>query len=214
MPDVVVFCGVTFTRYPNAKSLSGRRYYYPDKRLRKDGIGALHQEVWKRHHGPIPEGMHIHHKDGDTLNNTIDNLECISAGEHTLRHAGSTPARRLAAAAARPLTVSWHGSPAGIEWHRAHGKESWENRQPEVRVCAECGKGYECWSLRDTDKWCSGACRQRHHYRFRIGWVKKECLICGGVFHSQSRGRFKTCSRSCGVRLQHKEARERRAKKG
>jgi hypothetical protein len=42
--------------------------------------------VWKESYGNIPVGYHIHHKDGDYTNNTIDNLECLSASQHQLLH--------------------------------------------------------------------------------------------------------------------------------
>ena len=47
---------------------------------------AEHRIVWKRHKGPIPKGMDIHHKDEDRLNNNIDNLELLSKAEHTRMH--------------------------------------------------------------------------------------------------------------------------------
>lgn len=59
--------------------------------------------VWEMHNGPIPEGMGIHHKDRDKLNDDIDNLELISKADHLQEHrrefaarstAGRTEARR------------------------------------------------------------------------------------------------------------------------
>lgn len=47
---------------------------------------AEHRIVWKRHNGPIPKGMHVHHKDGDRLNNVIENLELVDGTEHTRMH--------------------------------------------------------------------------------------------------------------------------------
>jgi len=42
--------------------------------------------VWERAHGPIPHGKLIHHVDDDTLNDAIENLECITRAEHVARH--------------------------------------------------------------------------------------------------------------------------------
>jgi len=42
----------------------------------------LHRVVWMHHHGAIPDGWQIHHRDHDKTNNTIANLECLTADEH------------------------------------------------------------------------------------------------------------------------------------
>ena len=46
-----------------------------------------HRKVWIAHHGPIPfddDGYRheIHHIDGDSINNSIDNLIALTIGEH------------------------------------------------------------------------------------------------------------------------------------
>lgn len=46
----------------------------------------LHRDVWVFHHGPIPDGYDIHHKDGDKANNRIENLEMHSQSEHGKKH--------------------------------------------------------------------------------------------------------------------------------
>lgn len=44
--------------------------------------GYLHRDVWEHHHGAIPDGWDIHHKDHDKTNNTLANLECLPKAEH------------------------------------------------------------------------------------------------------------------------------------
>jgi hypothetical protein len=46
----------------------------------------LHQLVWEFHHGPIPEGHIIHHRDENKANNEPSNLECIPNPDHGFRH--------------------------------------------------------------------------------------------------------------------------------
>ncbi len=50
-----------------------RRIWHPESgRLRME-----HDVVWEKHFGHIPEGMEIHHKDENKLNNHISNLQLV-----------------------------------------------------------------------------------------------------------------------------------------
>ena len=42
-----------------------------------------HRLVWEAVNGPVPDGYDIHHIDGDTYNNDVDNLECLSHSDHS-----------------------------------------------------------------------------------------------------------------------------------
>ncbi len=47
----------------------------------------LHRIIYIMHYGLIPEGYHIHHKDGDRKNSRLENLECVSPLKHaSLKH--------------------------------------------------------------------------------------------------------------------------------
>lgn len=45
-----------------------------------------HRVVWEEAHGPIPKGYHVHHRNGDITDNRLENLELMSAGDHTRHH--------------------------------------------------------------------------------------------------------------------------------
>lgn len=45
-----------------------------------------HRYLWKQHYGEIPKGHIIRFIDGDTMNTTIENLECISRAENRNRN--------------------------------------------------------------------------------------------------------------------------------
>src|ERR1017187_10388860 len=82
----VVFNGVTYRRYPESDRRESRLYFSCSPSCSKNGIRRLHQAVWRATHGDIPKGCHIHHVDGNTLNNAIENLECVTplrSEEHT-----------------------------------------------------------------------------------------------------------------------------------
>ena len=42
--------------------------------------------IYEKAHGAIPQGMHIHHMDGNRLNNNIANLQCVTPDEHVALH--------------------------------------------------------------------------------------------------------------------------------
>ena len=46
----------------------------------------VHRWNWMQAYGEIPKGMQIHHKDENKLNNSLDNLEMISAADHNRLH--------------------------------------------------------------------------------------------------------------------------------
>lgn len=43
----------------------------------------LHRDVWEFYNGEIPNKFDIHHKDEDTKNNKLENLECLPKAERT-----------------------------------------------------------------------------------------------------------------------------------
>jgi hypothetical protein len=46
----------------------------------------LSRYTWQQHNGPIPPGYNIVHRDGDSMNCNIENLECISRAENMRRN--------------------------------------------------------------------------------------------------------------------------------
>jgi hypothetical protein len=97
-------------------------YFYATRPRR----GFLHRHVWEDHHGPIPPKHDVHHIDRNTLNNAIDNLECIPKAKHAAQHLSArskTPEHLAHLDAIRPLTKAWHASEEGRQWHREHARK-------------------------------------------------------------------------------------------
>lgn len=199
--ESVVFNGLTYTRYPDGKSASGRKYYYNQS----NGL-ALHQAVWVAANGPIPRGYHIHHRDGDTGNNALDNLEMVSPGDHCRIHGNKSPAQMAHFERIRPLAAGWHASEEGRAWHSEHGKRTWVGRKGEPRKCDQCEREYECKTGRDTDRFCSRACMQRWHYRNKTYFTPAVCSVCGGEYlRPPVKWNRTTCGSSCATRLRKRD---------
>ena len=46
----------------------------------------LHRLVYEKHHGKLSDGMVVHHKNGNKLDNSLDNLIAIPLKEHVHHH--------------------------------------------------------------------------------------------------------------------------------
>ncbi|MBV9849009.1 MAG: HNH endonuclease, partial [Armatimonadetes bacterium] len=77
------------------KTRTKRRYYWTGRSWHPQ-----YRAVWEYFHGAQPAGFHIHHKDFDALNDTIENLALLIAEDHQALHGekmrgDNNPARRL-----------------------------------------------------------------------------------------------------------------------
>lgn len=76
-------------RYPGdvagfKKQIAGGEFMY--YRVKLNGINyAVHRIVWELHFGAIPEGYVINHKDCNTFNNKLSNLEICTQKENMRR---------------------------------------------------------------------------------------------------------------------------------
>ena len=69
------------------KNRNGRQYKW--LRISLGNWVQLHRHNWEKTHGPIPKGMCLWAKDGDSLNCDPDNWELITRRENVLRNSGS-----------------------------------------------------------------------------------------------------------------------------
>ena len=83
--------------------------------------GLLHRKIWERAYGKIPKGLEINHKDGNKLNNDLNNLELVTHQEnaihaHRVLHikTGSNPGEKNGRA-----KLIWED----VYWIKKHRKE-------------------------------------------------------------------------------------------
>ena len=178
---------------------------YFSSRDRVNGERLLHRRIWADHNGPIPPKHSIHHKDHDWRNSDIQNLECMPSGQHTRMHMAKKledPAyferNRQHLLAAQELAKPWHASDEGREWHRRHGRKSWEGRKPVGAKCSRCGVPY--WTFYpDRSRFCGTSCMQAEAFR-RYHTDQRACDWCGKTFVANKHRKTACCSRQCGNR--------------
>lgn len=82
------------------------------------------------------------------------------------RICSETTKRRIDAGELKPPTkealdraAEWHRSPEGVEWHRQHGKSSWEGKKWHEVNCQNCGQPYRT-PFPTRSKFCHPNCKQ------------------------------------------------------
>lgn len=180
------------------------RYYQSGRRDAPERL--LHRRVWTDHHGAIPDGLVIHHIDGNWRNNDIANLVVIDHTEHMREHMRERFACPEYAARnaeylnrAQRAAVDWHRSEEGLAWHREHGKRTWDGREPVDAVCTRCGAQFQTW-FPSRARFCSHSCEQSagYHKRFTL---PRTCAWCGAEFMASRYKPAVCCSRTCNNRM-------------
>jgi endogenous inhibitor of DNA gyrase (YacG/DUF329 family) len=173
--EVVVYNGLKYRRY------EGRDYYAVDAcYIRKGYERSLHRQVWRDANGPIPDGHHIHHIDGNPLNNSLDNLQCVTVKEHL-----------------GPLAV-WHRTPRGRAVHRALASIVWENPKATSLVCELCGKPFDTICKNGYNRFCSNNCKTKARKLSGVDDEQRTCPECGKVFTINKYKVQTCCGHSCG----------------
>lgn len=208
--EEIIFNGVIFRRYPDSSTHSDKWYFKPITKYLKQGYGSLHREIWKAAHGPIPPGHHIHHKDGNPLNNSLDNLECVPSAEHLQYHGDQPPSKAKIdhLEKVRHLAAQWHRSEEGRNWHSQHGKEVWQAAAPKQYTCEQCGRNFESATLHGKTRFCSNNCKAAWRRASGVDNEIRKCACCGAEFSVNRYFGTQTCSRRCGASLRRQKCRQ------
>lgn len=131
-----------------------------------DHYRSISRKTWERHHGPIPPGYEIHHKDFDDTNFDIDNLECLTALEHRQRHIAGAPKRKgICRHCGGPWFNPWPYKPRLYCSNACKSAARYASGIDNVeRVCETCGRTYAVNRYKKVSHYCSLACTPRGSY--------------------------------------------------
>ena len=137
------------------------RLWPSDKYLSRGGK-KLHRDVWRIAFGAIPDGCHIHHRDGNPKNNCIANLECIPAKIHLSETWHKQP-KRAFPQSARDAATAWHQSAEGRLWHKRHAERQqlWTKTTRTEQPCLHCGILFMALVRKQatSQKYCTTNCK-------------------------------------------------------
>lgn len=180
---------------------------YFKKRFYKDKNGYYvnsmpihaHRWVWINHYGTIPDGMDIHHIDGNKENNEIENLEIISRSEHLKKHwregAFDLEQRRKQLSEAR----QWLKTPQGKKKQREKAKEGWRKRKLILKKCNNCNENFE--TFQRWAKCCNQNCYMKYRRKSGIDNIERNCWICNEKFTINKHAKTRTCTKKCADKL-------------
>ncbi len=201
--ESITFNGNVFRRYPDSRRWPDRVYYTPGGTDRARGLQRLHQEIWKAANGPIPPGHHIHHRDENPLNNSLDNLICVTGEDHCAGHAaervGVFP-EWLAAVHDEALAkaAEWHRSDEGRQWHREHAaRQGFGHPDSRPFTCEQCGAVAQTRTPDYVDRFCSNNCKSEWRRRSGVDNEDRTCPACNGTFTVNRYAKKRCCSRKC-----------------
>lgn len=166
-----------------------------DKRMR------LHVYVWEKANGKLPKGYSVHHKDKNKRNNEIENLELLTKKEHAELHGRTMSEERRKLMAknvmenAMPKAKAWHGTSAGIQWHRDHAKDVWEKAQLRKYLCTFCGEEFETKNSysEGSNTFCSNKCKAAFRRASGVDDITKICERCGNEYRANKYQKTKYC---------------------
>jgi hypothetical protein len=180
---------------------NGRIYYQYDGRYFTSHTRKMHRDVWSFYNGEIPKGHHIHHIDGDVTNNDISNLQLMEASAHLSmeakkRHKENPEWSKQFHAKGIEMAKEWHKSAEGREWHKQHGVDAFQKRQPISMICQFCNKPYETKKYADS-KFCSNNCKSANRKASGVDDIKRNCVVCNTEFTCNKYAPQSKCKRGC-----------------
>lgn len=182
--------------YDNRKFTLGTAGRYFFARVKGENT-SLHRYKYTIEKGSIPDGWHVHHKDGNCFNNDIENLEAIDPKAHAKLHPVSEETLKKWQEAGIAAAPVWHASKEGEEWHRQH----YENIKAKIhervdRVCSSCNKPIKT-SRKNHNAFCSNNCKSAWRRKHKPDRKVVSCPTCRSEFETLKYLPNTYCSKQC-----------------
>lgn len=193
--------------------VDGKKFYKTKQGYYSAARGKrLHVYIWEKEHGKVPQGYHVHHKDGDKDNNDINNLELMERIEHFKHHTSNDEfkewARQNMNEKARPAAIKWHKSELGREWHLKHYETMKDKFHATKEItCLYCGRNVEVplgGGGKSGHKFCSANCKSAYRRRSGVDNVTAKCMLCSKGFEKNKYSKAIYCSRSCASKVKRR----------
>lgn len=186
--------GVFMKRF-NSNDLSIHKGYLRTKGSKR---GYCHRIIWEEDVGPIPEGFDVHHKDGNKLNNLLENLDCISKSDHMRLHSQEFKEKRRQCMSKNSEKVhAWLKTSKGKKFLSNKAKKMWEELPIRTFKCASCKKEFTTKYNKKTVKYCSDNCVMAARRASKVDDCKRTCIICSNLFTINRYQKTVTCGPSC-----------------
>lgn len=179
----------------NPKNLSIHKGYL---RTKGNMRGYCHRIIWEQDIGPIPEGYDVHHKDGNKLNNLLENLQCLPKSEHMRIHAEASREKRRECMTRNSAKVhAWLKTKRGKKFLSEKMKRERDAYSFRKFKCKWCGDEFERKYNKKIIKYCGDNCVMRARNASGVDNEKRHCVICSNPFIINKYQRTVTCSKPC-----------------
>ncbi len=160
----------------------------------------IHQVIYRYYHGNIPDDNVIHHIDHNPANNRIENLQSMTAEEHSRFHNNEAIYIEINCATCGKSfkTLKQHPSTYCSDKCR-------EQQYMETRTCEICGKTFSCFKYSPTTT-CSPKCASELRRVMHRPKAEFSCIVCGAKFVATITGRNKFCSKACAQKAHYQES--------
>lgn len=156
-----------------------------------------HRIIWEQEKGPIPDGFDIHHKDGNKLNNLIENLECLSKSDHMSLHSREMRERRSKCMKENSDKVHiWLKTEKGRKFLSEKLKKQWALMPLKTFTCEHCKREFQTKHNRHV-KFCGDNCVMASRNASGVDNEERICVICSKTFTINRYQKTKTCSFEC-----------------
>ena len=165
------------------------------------GNKMLHRLIWEKANGPIPKNHVIHHRDGNKLNNSIENLECLSQAEHSRLHRLEERETLSARMSMNSEKVhAWLHTEKGKKFLSDKARAEFARRPIKDFICQQCNKPFQSKHSRPVT-YCSDNCVMRARWARKADMEDRTCVICSSTFSINRYQLTKTCSFPCRNKL-------------